>query len=140
MSFLFVFGHLTIIYQLIHSFLDTDSPRDSVQFMEWSPAPCPRALLIANFHGRITIWTQPSQVRCYMLVGIYTYLTHGSTLSLQLVNRVVEFCFFNSLKLSVCDSKIASFVGSVIYLRPFSACRIYRCHFLRLMPFFSLSN
>eukprot|EP00268_Persea_americana_P052026 TRINITY_DN5801_c1_g4_i2.p1 TRINITY_DN5801_c1_g4~~TRINITY_DN5801_c1_g4_i2.p1 ORF type:complete len:1101 (-),score=229.01 TRINITY_DN5801_c1_g4_i2:291-3593(-) len=29
--------------------------------MEWSPAPCPRALLIANFHGRITIWTQPSQ-------------------------------------------------------------------------------
>ncbi|RWR94217.1 Glycoside hydrolase [Cinnamomum micranthum f. kanehirae] len=38
-----------------------DSPRDSVQFMEWSPAPCPRALLIANFHGRITIWTQPSQ-------------------------------------------------------------------------------
>ncbi|RWR80869.1 lysosomal beta glucosidase-like protein [Cinnamomum micranthum f. kanehirae] len=37
-----------------------DSPRDSVQFMEWSPAPCPRALLIANFHGRITIWTQPS--------------------------------------------------------------------------------
>lgn len=38
-----------------------DSPRDSVQFMEWSPISCPRALLIANFHGRITIWTQPSQ-------------------------------------------------------------------------------
>ncbi|XP_010241989.1 PREDICTED: mediator of RNA polymerase II transcription subunit 16 isoform X1 [Nelumbo nucifera] len=38
-----------------------DSPRDSVQFIEWSPASCPRALLIANFHGRITIWTQPSQ-------------------------------------------------------------------------------
>ncbi|XP_028108686.1 mediator of RNA polymerase II transcription subunit 16-like [Camellia sinensis] len=38
-----------------------DSPRDSVQFMEWSPTSCPRALLIANFHGRITIWTQPSQ-------------------------------------------------------------------------------
>ncbi|KAL3522247.1 hypothetical protein ACH5RR_015081, partial [Cinchona calisaya] len=37
-----------------------DSPRDSVQFMEWSPTSCPRALLIANFHGRITIWTQPS--------------------------------------------------------------------------------
>ncbi|GFY91858.1 sensitive to freezing 6 [Actinidia rufa] len=37
------------------------SPRDSVQFMEWSPTSCPRALLIANFHGRITIWTQPSQ-------------------------------------------------------------------------------
>ncbi|KAG8385607.1 hypothetical protein BUALT_Bualt03G0062700 [Buddleja alternifolia] len=37
-----------------------DSPRDSVQFIEWSPASCPRALLIANFHGRITIWTQPS--------------------------------------------------------------------------------
>lgn len=38
-----------------------DSPRDSVQFIEWSPTSCPRALLIANFHGRITIWTQPSE-------------------------------------------------------------------------------
>ncbi|OMO76462.1 hypothetical protein CCACVL1_15652, partial [Corchorus capsularis] len=38
-----------------------DSPRDSVQLIEWSPTSCPRALLIANFHGRITIWTQPSQ-------------------------------------------------------------------------------
>ncbi|XVF40529.1 hypothetical protein PTKIN_Ptkin01aG0120800 [Pterospermum kingtungense] len=38
-----------------------DSPRDSVQFIEWSPTSCPRALLIANFHGRITIWTHPSQ-------------------------------------------------------------------------------
>ncbi|XP_020093804.1 mediator of RNA polymerase II transcription subunit 16 isoform X1 [Ananas comosus] len=38
-----------------------DSPRDSVQFIEWSPRSCPRALLVANFHGRITIWTQPSQ-------------------------------------------------------------------------------
>ncbi|CAJ1961634.1 unnamed protein product [Sphenostylis stenocarpa] len=38
-----------------------DSPRDSVQFIEWSPTCCPRALLIANFHGRVTIWTQPSQ-------------------------------------------------------------------------------
>ncbi|KAF6141454.1 hypothetical protein GIB67_021270 [Kingdonia uniflora] len=38
-----------------------DSPRDSVQFIEWSPANCPRALLVANFHGRITIWTQPSK-------------------------------------------------------------------------------
>ncbi|GLT82942.1 hypothetical protein SLE2022_012610 [Rubroshorea leprosula] len=38
-----------------------DSPRDSVQFIEWSPTSCPRALLIANFHGRITIWTQPFQ-------------------------------------------------------------------------------
>ncbi|XP_072963661.1 mediator of RNA polymerase II transcription subunit 16 isoform X1 [Typha angustifolia] len=38
-----------------------DSPRDSVQFLEWSPRSCPRALLVANFHGRITIWTQPSQ-------------------------------------------------------------------------------
>ncbi|KAI9198079.1 hypothetical protein LWI28_009734 [Acer negundo] len=37
-----------------------DSPRDSVQFIEWSPTSCPRALLIANFHGRITVWTQPS--------------------------------------------------------------------------------
>ncbi|KAI3854290.1 hypothetical protein MKW98_024713 [Papaver atlanticum] len=38
-----------------------DSPRDSVQFIEWSPVSCPRALLIANFHGRITIWSQPSK-------------------------------------------------------------------------------
>ncbi|KAF8409292.1 hypothetical protein HHK36_005366 [Tetracentron sinense] len=38
-----------------------DSPRDSVQFIEWSPTSCPRALLIANFHGRTTVWTQPSQ-------------------------------------------------------------------------------
>ncbi|XP_038711662.1 mediator of RNA polymerase II transcription subunit 16-like isoform X2 [Tripterygium wilfordii] len=38
-----------------------DSPRDSVQFIEWSPTSCPCALLIANFHGRITIWTQPSE-------------------------------------------------------------------------------
>ncbi|KAK4798651.1 hypothetical protein SAY86_030977 [Trapa natans] len=38
-----------------------DSPRDSVQFIEWSPTCCPRALLIANFHGSATIWTQPSQ-------------------------------------------------------------------------------
>ncbi|KAL8130439.1 hypothetical protein V2J09_019594 [Rumex salicifolius] len=38
-----------------------DSPRDSVQFIEWSPPSCPRALLVANFHGRVTIWTQPSQ-------------------------------------------------------------------------------
>ncbi|XP_020578630.1 mediator of RNA polymerase II transcription subunit 16 isoform X3 [Phalaenopsis equestris] len=38
-----------------------DSPRDFVQFIEWSPKSCSRALLIANFHGRITIWTQASQ-------------------------------------------------------------------------------
>ncbi|KAK1283819.1 Mediator of RNA polymerase II transcription subunit 16 [Acorus calamus] len=37
-----------------------DSPRDSVQYIEWSPTSCPRALLIANYHGRVTIWTQPS--------------------------------------------------------------------------------
>ncbi|CAN6487225.1 unnamed protein product [Victoria cruziana] len=37
-----------------------DSPRDSVQFIKWSPISCPRALLIANFHGRVSIWTQPS--------------------------------------------------------------------------------
>lgn len=38
-----------------------DSPRDSVQFIEWSPPSCPRALLVANFHGRTTIWSQPFQ-------------------------------------------------------------------------------
>ncbi|KAM1796829.1 hypothetical protein ACFX11_037025 [Malus domestica] len=41
--------------------VNADSPRDSVQFIEWSPPSCPRALLIANFQGRVTIWTQPSQ-------------------------------------------------------------------------------
>ncbi|THG06796.1 hypothetical protein TEA_001945 [Camellia sinensis var. sinensis] len=45
----------------LHWIPSTDSPRDSVQFMEWSPTSCPRALLIANFHGRITVWTQPSE-------------------------------------------------------------------------------
>ncbi|CAI9281951.1 unnamed protein product [Lactuca saligna] len=40
----------------------SDSPRDSVQFIEWLPSSCPHALLIANFHGRITIWTQPSHI------------------------------------------------------------------------------
>ncbi|QHO39209.1 Mediator of RNA polymerase II transcription subunit [Arachis hypogaea] len=39
-----------------------DSLRDSVHFIEWYPTSCPRALLIANFHGRVTIWTQPSQL------------------------------------------------------------------------------
>ncbi|KAM0906821.1 hypothetical protein ACQ4PT_016526 [Festuca glaucescens] len=38
-----------------------DSPRDFVQFIEWSPRSCPRSLLVANFHGRITIWTQPTK-------------------------------------------------------------------------------
>jgi len=60
-----------------------DSPRDSVQFIEWSPTSCPRALLISNFHGRVTIWTQPSQVselylrasQCMCLVNILEYLT-----------------------------------------------------------------
>ncbi|KAF5944428.1 hypothetical protein HYC85_018505 [Camellia sinensis] len=47
---------------MLHWIPSTDSPRDSVQFMEWSPTSCPRALLIANFHGRITVWTQPSEV------------------------------------------------------------------------------
>ena len=49
-------------FRVIESDPFADSPRDSVQFIEWSPTSCPRALLIANFHGRITIWTQPSQV------------------------------------------------------------------------------
>ena len=48
--------------QIIASDPFADSPRDSVQFIEWSPTSYSRALLIANFHGRTTIWTQPSQV------------------------------------------------------------------------------
>ncbi|WJX26596.1 Mediator of RNA polymerase II transcription subunit 16 [Trifolium repens] len=51
----------TSMSQQLHNMPSADSPRDSVQFIEWSPACCPRALLIANFHGRVTIWTQPSQ-------------------------------------------------------------------------------
>ncbi|KAJ7513375.1 hypothetical protein O6H91_24G003500 [Diphasiastrum complanatum] len=39
-----------------------DSPCDSVQSIEWSPNTCLRALLVANLRGRVTIWTQPSQV------------------------------------------------------------------------------
>ncbi|KAK7246530.1 hypothetical protein RIF29_41399 [Crotalaria pallida] len=38
-----------------------DSLHDSVQFIEWSPTSCSRALLVANFLGSVTIWTQPSQ-------------------------------------------------------------------------------
>lgn len=38
-----------------------DSPCDFVQFIEWSPISCPRALLIANFNGRVNIWSQPTQ-------------------------------------------------------------------------------
>lgn len=54
-------------YFVFYNFLcSTDSPRDSVQFIEWSPTSCPRALLIANFHGRITIWTQTSQVSWFL--------------------------------------------------------------------------
>ncbi|KAK6917525.1 hypothetical protein RJ641_018276 [Dillenia turbinata] len=44
-----------------------DSPRDSVQFIEWSPISCSRALLVANFHGRITVWSQPSQGPAYLV-------------------------------------------------------------------------
>ncbi|CAA2955140.1 RNA polymerase beta subunit [Olea europaea subsp. europaea] len=53
----FIFG---LWYVIIDVFVD--SPRDSLQFIEWSPTSSPRVLLIVNFHGRITIWTQPSQV------------------------------------------------------------------------------
>lgn len=63
-----------VVYFDISSFTflcSTDSPRDSVQFIEWSPTSCPRALLIANFHGRITIWTQPSQVSCFFFWSLF---------------------------------------------------------------------
>jgi hypothetical protein len=43
-------------------YICADSPGDTVQFLEWSPTLCPRALLIGNSGGRVTIWTQPSQV------------------------------------------------------------------------------
>ncbi|XP_057843151.1 mediator of RNA polymerase II transcription subunit 16 isoform X3 [Cryptomeria japonica] len=38
-----------------------DAPCDFVQFIEWSPISCSRALLIANFNGRVNIWSQPTQ-------------------------------------------------------------------------------
>ena len=53
---------LSWVFASISCDILSDSPRDSVQFIEWSPKSCPRALLIANIHGRITIWSQPSQV------------------------------------------------------------------------------
>ncbi|AES86594.1 mediator of RNA polymerase II transcription subunit 16 [Medicago truncatula] len=42
--------------------------------IQWSPVCCPRALLIANFQGRVTIWTQPSQCLYLPLFSI-----HGPT-------------------------------------------------------------
>ncbi|KAG0447071.1 hypothetical protein HPP92_028517 [Vanilla planifolia] len=50
-----------------------DSPRDFVQFIGWSPKSCPRALLIANFHGGISIWTQPSQDPVHHVRDISTW-------------------------------------------------------------------
>ncbi|CAK9198991.1 unnamed protein product [Sphagnum troendelagicum] len=46
-----------------HSILNVpaDTPGDTIQFLEWSPNLCPRALLIGNSGGRVTIWTQPTQ-------------------------------------------------------------------------------
>jgi hypothetical protein len=46
-----------------HSILSVpaDTPGDTIQFLEWSPNLCPRALLIGNSGGRVTIWTQPTQ-------------------------------------------------------------------------------
>jgi len=45
-----------------------DSYLDSVMSIQWSPVCCLRELLIANSHGRVTIWTQPSQVSdCWVL-------------------------------------------------------------------------
>lgn len=38
-----------------------DSPCDMVQFLEWSPVSCPRALLVGTSSGRVTVWTQPTQ-------------------------------------------------------------------------------
>ncbi|RHN71910.1 hypothetical protein MtrunA17_Chr2g0281951 [Medicago truncatula] len=51
-----------------------DSPLDSVQFIQWSPVCCPRALLIANFHGRVTIWTQPSHGPANLVIDTNCWL------------------------------------------------------------------
>ncbi|KAH7306582.1 hypothetical protein KP509_22G020500 [Ceratopteris richardii] len=41
--------------------VNADSMFDYVQFLEWSPSSCTRALLIGTSLGRVTIWMQPSQ-------------------------------------------------------------------------------
>ncbi|KAH7306515.1 hypothetical protein KP509_22G016300 [Ceratopteris richardii] len=41
--------------------VNADSMFDYVQFLEWSPPPCTRALLIGTSSGRVTIWMQPSE-------------------------------------------------------------------------------
>lgn len=38
-----------------------ESPCDHIQFLEWSPSLCSRALLVGTSSGRVTIWTQPTQ-------------------------------------------------------------------------------
>ncbi|KAI5059444.1 hypothetical protein GOP47_0025763 [Adiantum capillus-veneris] len=38
-----------------------DSLCDYVQFLEWAPASCTRALLVGTSSGRVTIWMQPLQ-------------------------------------------------------------------------------
>lgn len=42
-------------------YVDADFQCDYVQFLEWSPASCTRALLVGTSSGRVTIWTQPLQ-------------------------------------------------------------------------------
>lgn len=37
-----------------------DSPCDLIQFLEWSPVSCPRALLVGTSSGRVTVWMQPT--------------------------------------------------------------------------------
>ncbi|KAL5097315.1 hypothetical protein RYX36_001642, partial [Vicia faba] len=51
-----------------------DSPRDPIQFIEWSPACRPRELLIENFHVRVTIWTQPSQGKANFVLDTSCWL------------------------------------------------------------------
>ncbi|MCO5608736.1 hypothetical protein L7F22_062951 [Adiantum nelumboides] len=41
--------------------ITADSLCDCVQFLEWSPASCTRALLVGTSSGMVTIWTQPLQ-------------------------------------------------------------------------------
>ncbi|KAG4948442.1 hypothetical protein JHK84_041896 [Glycine max] len=65
---------ISVLSTPVGGFTMKDSPRDSVQFIEWSPTCCPHALLIANFHGRVTIWTQPSQI-CFSCLFVSDFLS-----------------------------------------------------------------
>jgi hypothetical protein len=84
-----------------------DSPRDSVQFIEWSPTSYPRALLIANFHGRVTIWTQPSQVSM-------SYQSHYLAPNELPISFLFNVAYISHLCLCYTPLIVSSFRGQLI--------------------------